>query len=174
MSRRTETLLVFACAAAAAALAASQFMTLFELTPPGGEALADVDAADQHGYVTLIIAVLSLACLVTALAARGETLGQGARFGVAVCGLIALLIFLVIDLPDANSIGALDDDSFIDAKAEPVAGFWLELAGAVVLTGCGAALATMRGEPTASPEKQSSQEEHSSGRSFEASGTYQR
>ena len=45
--------------------------------------------------------------------------------------MIALLIFLVIDLPDANSIGTLDDDqSFIDAKAEPAAGFWLELVGA--------------------------------------------
>lgn len=144
--RRTETLLVLACAAAAAVLAASQFVNLFELTPPGGEALGEIKADDQHGYATLIVAVLSLVLLIVALAARGAPLAQGASFGVAVCGVIALLIFLVIDLPDAGSIGALDDDSFIDAKAEPVAGFWLELVGSLVLAACGAGLATMRRE----------------------------
>jgi hypothetical protein len=172
--RRTETLLVLACAAGAALLAASQFTTLFELTPPGGEALGEIDASDQHGYATLIVAVLSLVLLVVALAARGEPLAQGATFGVAVCGVIALLIFLVIDLPDANSIGALDDESFIDAKAEPVAGFWFELVGSLVLTGCGAALATMRREAVGAPgqdeDQQGRQGDQSSGRSFEASG----
>jgi hypothetical protein len=146
---RTELLLVLACAAAAAMLAASQFINLFELTPPGGEARGEVKADDQHGYATLIVAVLSLVLLVVSLGARTESLTQGASFGVAVCGVIALLIFLVIDLPDAGSIGALDDDSFFDAKAEPVAGFWLELVGSLVLAGCGAGLATMRREPTA-------------------------
>jgi hypothetical protein len=151
---RTEMLLVLACAAGAAMLAASQFMNLFELTPPGGEALGEVKADDQHGYATLIVAVLALVLLAVALGARGDSMAQGASFGVAVCGVIALLIFLVIDLPDAGSIGALDDDSFIDAKAEPVAGFWLELVGSLVLAGCGAGLATMRREAqaeTASP-----------------------
>jgi hypothetical protein len=63
-----------------------------------------------------------------------------------VCGVIALLIFLIGDLPDVNKIGTLDDprQSFIDAEAKPVAGFWLELIGSLVLTVCGAALATMR------------------------------
>jgi hypothetical protein len=65
---------------------------------------------------------------------------------VAICGLIALLIFLIGDLPDVNKVGTLDDprQSFIDAEAKPVAGFWLELVGSLVLTVCGAALATMR------------------------------
>jgi hypothetical protein len=45
-----------------------------------------------------------------------------------------------------NNVGTLDDprQSFIDAEAKPVAGFWLELVGALVLTVCGAALATLR------------------------------
>jgi hypothetical protein len=173
--RPTETLLVLACAAAAALLAASQFTNLFELTPPGGEALGEIDASDQHGYATLIVAALSLVLLVVALAARGDALAQVACFGVAVCGVIALLIFLVIDLPDANSIGALDDDSFIDAKAEPAAGFWFELAGSLVLTGCGAALATMRRERSSAPgrdeNQQGRQEEPASEGSFEPSGS---
>ena len=69
-----------------------------------------------------------------------------AAMAIAVCGLVALLIFLIGDLPDVNNVGTLDDprQSFIDAEAKPVEGFWLELIGSLVLTVCGAALATMR------------------------------
>ena len=147
MSRlpRTEALLVLACAGAAAMLAASQFTNLFELTPPGGEAIQAVEASDQHGYATLVLAVFALVLLVVGIVARGEAVAQIAAFGVAACGVVALLIFLVGDLPDANKIGTLDDaqESFVDAKAEPVAGFWLELVGSLVLAICGGALATM-------------------------------
>ena len=142
---RTETLLVLACAAASAMLAASQFTNIFELTPPGGEAIQAVEASDQHGYATLVLAIFALVLLVVGIAARGEAIAQIAAFGVAACGVVALLIFLVGDLPDANKIGTLDDarESFIDAKAEPVAGFWLELVGSLVLAVCGGALATL-------------------------------
>jgi hypothetical protein len=143
---RTETLLVLACAAAAAMLAASQFTDLFHLTPPGGEALKAIDASDQHGYATVVLAAFALILIAVAIVARGEPLAQVAAVAIAVCGLVALLIFLIGDLPDVNKVGTLDDprQSFIDAKAKPVAGFWLELVGALVLTVCGAALATMK------------------------------
>jgi hypothetical protein len=143
---RTETLLVLACAAAAAMLGASQFTDIFHLTPPGGEALESISSSDQHGYATLVLAIFALVLLLISLAARDEQLGQVAAMAVAVCGVIALLIFLIGDLPDVNKIGTLDDprQSFIDAEAKPVAGFWLELIGSLVLTVCGAALATMR------------------------------
>jgi hypothetical protein len=145
---RTETLLILACAAAAAMLAASQFTDIFHLTPPGGEALKAIDASDQHGYATLVLAGFALILMVVAVTARDEQLGQVAAVAIAVCGVIALLIFLIGDLPKVNNVGTLDDprQSFIDAEAKPVAGFWLELAGALVLTVCGAALATMRPE----------------------------
>ena len=147
---RTETLLVLACAAAAAMLAVSQFTDIFHLTPPGGEALAAIDASDQHGYATLVLAVFALVLLVVAMGFRGEQLGQVAAMALAVCGLVALLIFLIGDLPKVNNVGTLDDprQSFIDAEAKPVAGFWLELIGSLVLTVCGVALATMRPETT--------------------------
>ena len=143
---RTETLLVLACAAAAAMLGVSQFTDIFHLTPPGGEALKAIQASDQHGYATLVLAIFALILLVVAMAFRGEQLGQVAAVAIAVCGVVALLIFLIGDLPKVNNIGTLDDprQSFIDAEAKPVAGFWLELVGALVLTVCGAALATMR------------------------------
>jgi hypothetical protein len=143
---RTETLLVLACAAAAAMLGVSQFTDIFHLTPPGGEALKAIQASDQHGYATLVLAIFALILLVVAMAARGEQLGQVAAVAIAVCGVVALLIFLIGDLPKVNNVGTLDDprQSFIDAEAKPVAGFWLELVGALVLTVCGAALATLR------------------------------
>jgi hypothetical protein len=160
---QTETLLILACAAAAAMLAASQFTDIFHLTPPGGEALKAIKASDQHGYATLVLAVFALVLMVVAVVARGEPLGQMAAVAIAVCGLVALLIFLIGDLPDVNNVGTLDDprQSFIDAKAQPQAGFWLELVGSLVLTICGAALATLK------PESTSSGEEHG-GRSHEA------
>ena len=143
---RTETLLVLACAGAAAMLGASQFTDIFHLTPPGGEALQAITSKDQHGYATLVLAIFALVLILVAVAARDEQVRQVAAMAVAICGLIALLIFLIGDLPDVNKIGTLDDprQSFIDAEAKPVAGFWLELIGALVLTVCGAALATMR------------------------------
>jgi len=144
---------VLACAGGSAMLAASQFTDIFQLTPPGGEALTAIDANDQHGYATLILAGFALVMLVLGLAAgsaRREgaalSLAQIAFVAVAVCGVAALLLFLIIDLPDVNQIGTVDDprESFIDAKAEPQAGFWLELIGAAVLAVCGVSLATMR------------------------------
>jgi hypothetical protein len=150
---RTETLLVLACAAAAAMLGASQFTDIFQLTPPGGEALESISSSDQHGYAVLVLAIFALVLLLVSLGARDEQLRQVAAMAVAICGLIALLIFLIGDLPDVNKIGTLDDprQSFIDAEAKPVAGFWLELIGSLVLTVCGAALATMRPSATRPP-----------------------
>jgi hypothetical protein len=149
---RTITLLVLACAAGAGVLAASEFMTLFEFTPPGGEAIESLSAGDQHGYAQLVLAGMALALLAVAMAtARPDASEQGmsiariAAFGVAVCGVVSLLMFLLGDLPDVNKIGTLDDsrDSFIDAKAEPKAGFWLEMVGSLVLAVSGVALATL-------------------------------
>ena len=128
---RTETLLVLACAGAAAMLGASQFTDIFHLTPPGGEALEAISSKDQHGYATLVLAIFALILILVTLAARDDQLRQVAAMAVAICGLIALLIFLIGDLPDVNKVGTLDDprQSFIDAEAKPVAGFWLELVG---------------------------------------------
>jgi hypothetical protein len=161
---RTETLLIAACAAAAAMLGVSQFMDIFHLTPPGGEALQAITASDQHGYATVVLAGFALLLMVIAMAYRGQQLGQVAAVAIAVCGVVALLIFLIGDLPKVNNVGTLDDprQSFIDAEAKPVAGFWLELIGALVLTVCGAALATLK------PERSDAAEAHG-GRSHETS-----
>jgi hypothetical protein len=167
---RTEILLLLACAGAAAMLGASQFTDLFHLTPPGGEALQAISSSDQHGYAMLVLAVFALLLIVVTMAARDEQLRQVAAMAVAICGLIALLIFLIGDLPDVNKIGTLDDprQSFIDAEAKPVAGFWLELIGSLVLTVCGAALATMRPRAAGDPGHERRRRRTVSGRPAQA------
>jgi hypothetical protein len=78
-----------------------------------------------------------------------------AAIAVAACGAIALLFFLLLDLPDANAVGTINDScgsvgsSFFDAEAVPQGGFFLEMLGAVGLTITGVALATMSPEQLA-------------------------
>lgn len=134
-------MLALGCAGAAVILAASELMTTFVLVDPGGEEQLASDAIDRHSGAVLILALTALVAL--ALAAR--TGSKPAAVAVAVCGGVALLIFLIGDLPDANRIGTLDDasESFTNAKAEPRQGFWFELIGSLLLATCGTALATL-------------------------------
>ena len=141
---RPERLLPWVCIAAAVLLFASQFMTMFEFTPPGAEPLEDRSVIDHHGPALMIIAAFAAVAVVVAVWAASKP----AAIAVAAMGGLALLIFLLIDLPDAGQVGTLDDarQSFIDAEAIPQAGFWLEMVGALALAFTGAALATMSSE----------------------------
>jgi hypothetical protein len=138
---RAERLLPFACAAACAMLAASEFMDTFKLNGPGPTLETVQTASDQHHYALLVLAAFAIVALVIAVA----TGSKPAAAAVAIAGILALLLFLLIDLPDAGKVGTLDDprQSFAQAKADPAAGFWIELVGALVLAVCGSALATL-------------------------------
>ena len=143
---RPERLLPFACVAAAGALFASELMTTFQLIPSGGDALCSLNAADRHHFALGVLAIFAVGAVVVAVLGASKP----AAMAVALAGLLALLLFLIIDLPDANNIGALADScssipgqSFFDAKAVPQAGFWLEMASALALALSGAALATL-------------------------------
>jgi hypothetical protein len=144
---RAERLLPIACVAAAALLAASELMTAFNFTPPGGEALCAQQAADRHYYAPFVLAIFAMVAVVIAVATNSKP----AAAAVAVAGGIALLIFLTIDLPDANNVGTLGTScgpavTDLTAKAEPQSGFWLEMIGALGLALSGAALATLTPE----------------------------
>jgi hypothetical protein len=162
---RPERLLPFACVAAAVALFASEFTTTFQFVPPGGEPLCDQQAADRHHFALGVIALFAIGAVVVAVLAASRP----AAVAVAVAGLAALLVFLIVDVPDANSIGTLGDsctsipDQF-DAKAVPQAGFWLEMVGALALALSGAALATLTPDQLATLRP----------RRFRRSGLYQR
>lgn len=141
-----ERLLPFACVGAAAALFASELMTTFQFVPPGGEALCTQQAADRHHFALGVLAIFAVGAVIVAVLGASKP----AAMSVAAAGLLALLLFLIVDLPDANNLGTLGDSctsipgqSFFDAKAVPQAGFWLEMVGALALALSGAALATL-------------------------------
>jgi peptidoglycan/LPS O-acetylase OafA/YrhL len=133
---RAETLIPITIVASAVILAASEFMVAFELTPPGGEPLREISGGDRHGYSLVILAFFAIAAMVLALA----TGSRAAAYAVAALGGAALLLFLIIDLPDAGQTGALED--LITARAEPQAGFWMQGLGALALAVAGAVFAT--------------------------------
>lgn len=147
-------LLPLACLIAALCLFASELMTMFELTPPSAPVIETQTGAERHGYAVGLIAAFAL----TALAFAVFTGSKPAATAVAVAGVVALLIFLLVDVPDANAVGTVTGDggSFLDAQAVPAGGFWLELLGAVALAISGIALATLPPDQLASlrPGKQ--------------------
>jgi hypothetical protein len=138
-----EVLLALACVASALVLAASELMVTFDIVDPGGDAIEELEAGDRHGYVMFVIAFFALFCLALAVLEGSKP----AAAAVAVSGGLALLLFLIIDLPDAGQVGTVDEPVFFaNAETEPRAGFWFELIGALSLAVSGAALATLTPE----------------------------
>src|SRR6266480_3034594 len=123
---RPERLLPFACIAAAATLFASEFMTIFKLTPPGGQALCSLQASGRHHFSLGILAIFAVGAVIVAVLAASRP----AAIAVAIAGVLALLLFLIVDLPKANNVGTLAGCSpttavqSVEAKAVPQAGFW--------------------------------------------------
>jgi len=94
-------LLPIVIALAALALAASELLTTFELTPPGGDPLSGQLGGDRHGYAMLLLAAFALVTLAIAVA-TGQRVAAWATAGF---GIAALALFLIVDLPDAGDIG---------------------------------------------------------------------
>jgi hypothetical protein len=137
-ARGAERILPLACIVSAIVLATSEFLTTFEFVPAGGDAVGLQHAYTRHHYAILLIGLFGLGATIVAVVFASKP----AAVAVAVAGAIGLLVFLVVDLPDANSVGALGDVLF-NAKAVPQPGFWLELIGSLGLALAGTALATL-------------------------------
>ena len=99
----------------------------------------------------LILAVFAVASVVAATV-TGQRVAALAAAGF---GIAALVLFLVIDLPDVNELGDIEDPAFglATAKAVPQAGFWLEAIAAVVLGLASVAYATLTSEQLQSPRR---------------------
>jgi len=147
---RAELILPVAIVAAATILAISEFMVTFEFTPPGGEALSQSLASDRHYYALLLLAIFAVASMLVAIATGLRSFA----IGTAVLGVAALLIFLIVDLPDAGKLGTIGGDSeftFSTARAEPQSGFIAEAFGAVVLGLATVAFATLNSSQLRAP-----------------------
>jgi hypothetical protein len=141
---RYERLLPFACLAGATLLIASELMDTFSfdaVDEVSGTVGAVATVADRHQYAMLVLGLFAILALFVAIGSGSKP----AAVAVAVSGAVALLLFVLIDVPDAGKVGTFSDAgrSFVDAKAVPQGGFWLELIGALVLAVCGGALATL-------------------------------
>jgi hypothetical protein len=134
-----ERILPLTCIASAVVLAASEFMTTFEFVPAGGDPQLVQHAYDRHHWAVLLIAAFAILATIVAVVSGSKP----AAIAAAVAGGIGLLVFLIVDLPDANNVGTLNTEFLFNAKAVPQPGFWLELIGALGLTLAGTALATL-------------------------------
>jgi len=143
--------------AAASALVASYFSTVVyvttktascvDLATPAHAAECAKTGGDQHSiaFILLGVAVLALAFV---FVLRGLAL---APLGIAAVGLIALLIALIVDVPQTGRTGVLAGD-FTAGTAHAGAGLWLELVGGALAIAAGAvAFISVRREPAATP-----------------------
>lgn len=136
-----ERLLPFAAIVGALLLIGSQFLDIFELRSAGEVVQATVGASDQHWYSMALLGLFAVFAVAGSIAAGSKPLAIAAT----AAGVVALLLFLLIDLPDAGRADsvATSAEGLVTAEAHPAGGFWVELVGALVLTMCAGALATL-------------------------------
>jgi hypothetical protein len=140
-------LLPYACIVSAVMLGVSERMTTFQLVSGAqgnGTPLCNLEAADRHHYALAVLATFAIVAVIVAVLGASRP----AAVAVAIAGVLAILMFLIVDLPKANDVGSISGvcdlaDQGFDAKAVPEAGFWLEMVGAIALTLSGAALAML-------------------------------
>jgi hypothetical protein len=142
LRERALTIVTVGAIIGAALLVVAELVDLYHVVSPDGQLVAGAKATqtggDHHSYALLVV---GLAVLGATLAARWSAQPILAA-AVAALGLIALTIVLIGDLPDVTSSG-LTQGPLEEAEANPAIGFWLELAGAVVVLVAGLALARL-------------------------------
>jgi hypothetical protein len=95
------------------------------------------DAGSAHAYALLPVAVI--AALLVPLTIRGHW-----RFGrlIALCGLAAIAVTLLIDLPKGLDTGRLGI-SYVGVKAQLTDGFYAQLSASAMLVFCGMLLSSI-------------------------------
>jgi hypothetical protein len=140
---------VLGCALVGALLlVVSEFTTLFTIRSATGATLKSISTHSHDSYALIPIALVAVG-LAWGAVASGSRWALIALGGV---GLVALLIALIGDLPDAQATGTIiAAGHYAAANDHPGAGLYLESFGAIVLViaaGCGLLLSGER-EPAA-------------------------
>ena len=103
-----------------------------------------ISVGSNHSYALLVIAVA--AAVMAYGAFRGS---RPAGVALAVLGIAALAIVLLVDLPEVDEEGLYGRD-YERAEAQAESGFYVETAGAILLLFTGVLTAVLgRGRPTA-------------------------
>lgn len=115
----------------AVALVIAELTTLYEVHSGVRNAVVkSVGTGSNHGYAMAVIA----GCAVVLALAASRTRSRPALLAVGALGVVALLIALVGDLPDAQASGLLPlGGGYTTASSSPTAGLYLETLGAVLL-----------------------------------------
>jgi hypothetical protein len=117
----------------------AETLDLYRIVTPGGatsNAAGSIQSgADQHSWALGVIGVVIAAGAVLA----GWTRQRQPAWAAAALAAIALGIVLIGDIPDVTSSGLTTEIE--TGEAEPQAGFWVELIGAVAALAGAAALA---------------------------------
>jgi len=131
LRKRSLGLAMLAVVTGGALLALSEFMDLYRIVDIQGALVAGAKATrqggHQHSYALLLIGATAVAAALVARLTE-QPLPALAAAGV---GAIALGIVLIGDLPDVTSAG-LTLGPLQEGDADPAAGFWVELAGALL------------------------------------------
>jgi hypothetical protein len=130
-------------ALAATAVAGALLLLVAELSPlyyvvvgALGTPRRSVTAGSHHGYAQAVVALAAPAMTLGAL--RGA---RAAAAALAVLGAVAVLVALVIDLPDTRGSATLPEAiAFADARTQAGRGLALEIAGGLALLGAGLGL----------------------------------
>jgi hypothetical protein len=113
-------------------LLVSEFTTLFTIRSSASTAaIRSVGTGAHHTYALIPIAVL-VALLAYGVWTAGS---RPALLAIGVLGVIALLIALLGDLPDAHASGLIGSPAshFTNASSSPSVGLYTETLGAVIL-----------------------------------------
>jgi hypothetical protein len=143
LRRRGPSLAAAAAVLGGVLLLYAETLDLYRIVTPSGSvsnAAGSVrTGSDQHSWALAVIGVAGAGATLLARATRQRL---PALAGLML-GVIALVTALALDLPDVIASGVTTELEVGDA--EPAAGFWLELAGAIVMTAGAAALAWLLG-----------------------------
>jgi hypothetical protein len=108
-------------------LVVAEFTTLFTVHIATSSApIKTVTTGSHHSYAMLVIGLV---------VAFWRESSRPALLAIGLLGIVALLIALLGDLPDASATGLVGSSAtrYIDASSTPSAGLYLETLGAVVL-----------------------------------------
>jgi hypothetical protein len=112
-------------------LVAATVSTIIEITVGTTSRLASVDTElsgwDRHGPALVLLAAFAVAMIAGTL--RGA---RPAMAALVVCGIAALLISLIGDLPDLNDTGQVGV-LYSEARAAPRFGYYAETLGGILL-----------------------------------------
>lgn len=103
-----------------------------EIAAPEQRDLCSITGGEQHSYALLLLGLLVVAFILAAVLVPSRPPAAG----VAVVGVVVLLIALLADRPDVTATGLIGE-AFSDAEARPGIGFWLEIAGGALAVATG-------------------------------------